>query len=983
MRHWLLCLALLTASSLAEAQAPLPDTLRASPLTVAQQQELNRRLTRLQSRFQTLASETELRDIAIRNIAMEIFGARPDLDFDSYVELIESGARELRTYISEARNRVETDPGASEIRRQALAAAEAGQLSEARRLYDQLISNNRSARQRQREAEDNARRLQREAEDLADAADLAESARLAYAASDFRSAAGRYAEAAELAPANAASQRLEYRREQAQSLYVLGERFGDPGDLRASVAVYRDLVLPLTPRDSNAYAWGATQDSLGSALSVLGERGDDEALSQAVTAYRSALEVRTRTGDPFGWAQTQVNLATTLVRRTEMGDSAAAREAVAALRGALSVWTLEGSPERWTTTMSNLGAVLTSLGQMGDRAALAEAIEIYREVSAHSDRVSDPRGWGIVQINLGRALNERADTGDRQAADEAIAAFHRALEVFTPEVDPHFRSTALHNLANTLGHKADLGDADAAAQAVAILREALSFRTRERDEAGWAALQNDLGIALYRTAAAGDASARTQSIDAFQAALSVTLGRDARASARTQTNLATTLLLQDDAQSVAEAIATYRASLAATPRADNPLGWALAQMGLADALYAKGRQGDDSALTEAVAAYRAAQSVFTPQFDGTRWASAQFDLGRALRVLASRAQRGQAADLDTEAVRELNRAFEIYTREAWPESWAATNFQIGLALRHRADEEEAAVKVETLRASVSALQQARDVYQSRNDASDIAVTQENLGHSLYALGFAVDRDERRVALRDAAAAFDAAAQLRPRETEAASWARTLRNKGLALRQLAYDLDGAERLAALRAAREAYTATADTPSRSQSPVPWAESQQRLASIWSDLGQHYESEEPRALDHALAAYRGALEELTVSAAPDQRSSALNGLCYALSFVGERAREPAAAERALAEGAQACLEALSLRPRERDAVGWAATQDSLGRVREMEGRRRGDPALYRAALEHYQTALAVFVSESVEDLEAETRANIARVDAALAVQ
>ena len=105
MRRWLFIgLAAVTLCALqpADAQGPVPSTIRSSSLTQTEEQELNRRLAMLQSQLEALAAETDLRESAVRNIAVEIFGARPDLDFQTYAGLIESGARELRVYITAA-----------------------------------------------------------------------------------------------------------------------------------------------------------------------------------------------------------------------------------------------------------------------------------------------------------------------------------------------------------------------------------------------------------------------------------------------------------------------------------------------------------------------------------------------------------------------------------------------------------------------------------------------------------------------------------------------------------------------------------------------------------------------------------------------------------------------------------------------------------------------------------------------------------------
>ena len=66
------------------AQSAVPDPMRSSTLTRTQEVELNRRLATLEQRLGALARETDLREVAVRNIAVEIFGARPDLDFETY-----------------------------------------------------------------------------------------------------------------------------------------------------------------------------------------------------------------------------------------------------------------------------------------------------------------------------------------------------------------------------------------------------------------------------------------------------------------------------------------------------------------------------------------------------------------------------------------------------------------------------------------------------------------------------------------------------------------------------------------------------------------------------------------------------------------------------------------------------------------------------------------------------------------------------------
>ena len=60
-------------------------------------------------------------------------------------------------------------------------------------------------------------------------------------------------------------------------------------------------------------AWAMTQNNLGTALQVLGARGDEAALRRAVAAYEAALEVFRRYDAPFYIAGTESNLARALL----------------------------------------------------------------------------------------------------------------------------------------------------------------------------------------------------------------------------------------------------------------------------------------------------------------------------------------------------------------------------------------------------------------------------------------------------------------------------------------------------------------------------------------------------------------------------------------------------------------------------------------------------------------------------------------------
>ena len=71
--------------------------------------------------------------------------------------------------------------------------------------------------------------------------------------------------------------------------------------------------MPIAPRDRFPLDWAGTQNNLGNALAMLGERESGTArLAEAVAAFRAALEVLTRHRVPLDWAKTQNNLGNAL-----------------------------------------------------------------------------------------------------------------------------------------------------------------------------------------------------------------------------------------------------------------------------------------------------------------------------------------------------------------------------------------------------------------------------------------------------------------------------------------------------------------------------------------------------------------------------------------------------------------------------------------------------------------------------------------------
>ena len=139
-----------------------------------------------------------------------------------------------------------------------------------------------------------------------------------------------------------------------------------------------------------------TQNNLANTLATQGSRTEGAKgtalLGEAVTAYRAALEVRTRADHPLDWATTQNNLANALSNqgsRTEGAKGAALlAEAVTTYSAALEVRTRTDHPLDWATTQENIAiAQLAIAGHdsctdpqaalLAARAAVDKALTIY------------------------------------------------------------------------------------------------------------------------------------------------------------------------------------------------------------------------------------------------------------------------------------------------------------------------------------------------------------------------------------------------------------------------------------------------------------------------------------------------------------------------------------------------------------------------------------------------------------------------------
>ncbi|MEL7468133.1 MAG: helix-turn-helix transcriptional regulator [Pseudomonadota bacterium] len=199
-----------------------------------------------------------------------------------------------------------------------------------------------------------------------------------------------------------------------------GQRFA--GHAPQALARLQRLNIEQTPKEEFPELWARANNNLAIALQEQGTRAEGEAgltlLADAVTAYRTALEVRTRDAMPVDWATTQNNLGNALQEQGIRAEGEAGltllSEAVTAFRAALEVQTREAMPVQWAVTNENVALAFEAMAAAEpDRAG-----EHLQSALIHVDRsleVFDPEH---MPFNFQKATRLREETQKKLAALE-------------------------------------------------------------------------------------------------------------------------------------------------------------------------------------------------------------------------------------------------------------------------------------------------------------------------------------------------------------------------------------------------------------------------------------------------------------------------------------------------------------------------------------------------------------------------------------
>jgi tetratricopeptide (TPR) repeat protein len=489
------------------------------------------RLRRIEECLTTLINRLGVPPEPLRAILEKLGEAGvPDDEIPARLDAKANELLELRAHLIRLRY---DRPDVAAVREKALALIDRGELDQAQRV---LNSGREAARGLREEA------TRSEAELLAYEAQI-DHLQLAYS-----EAAAKYAKAAALVAPFDRYGEWRFLLHQADALLSRGDEFGDNGALAIAIDIYRHAA-DLVSRADFPLDWAGTQNNLGNALELLGERKADTArLEAAVVASRNALKEFTRERVPLRWAGAQNNLGNALRALGELkNDTAQLKEAVVAYcealkeltrdgaprttragaqlnlsnafstisesqtgtsllkmavvasRKALKVFTRDGDPLRWAAAQHNLGISLQMLGKRErNTARLKRSVAAYRKALTVRTRERVPIDWAMTQNNLGNAhlVIGLLETGVAEF-DGAVAAYEKALTVYTCKHVPLLWAQAQYNLADaSYAWDEREGGTARLERAVAAYDQALKVYTPERVPLRSAIITGKQGVAL-------------------------------------------------------------------------------------------------------------------------------------------------------------------------------------------------------------------------------------------------------------------------------------------------------------------------------------------------------------------------------------------------------------------------------------------------------------------------------------------------------
>ncbi|MGW5852411.1 CHAT domain-containing protein [Streptomyces sp. NPDC055254] len=372
---------------------------------------------------------------------------------------------------------------------------------------------------------------------------------------------------------------------------------------------------------------------------------------------------------------------------------------LARLREALAANPYETAREGWVFLCAVLAEEVLAPRTNG-QIDTDEAVALLRAALAVPEAVE----LGVdleLRFNLGVAYARRREGDPVANAAEALALFEACLSEVTP-THPRYPAVAV-SLAQRLLDDADRTDRRGGIRrAIDLCRTALASLPDDAEASARADLLGMLAKLLPRQPTGDPARHIEEAIDAAHQALDLLDPvTDRRQRGDVHHNLAHLYrdrLSEGREANLWRAIEHYRASLAAQPKEEMPVDWAMSQTSLGVA-YSMMRGRDVEATQQlAVQAFMAALSVFTLEEHPGHWAHADFNLGVALGDHEVRAD-----PRPDSAIAHLTSCLQVFTEEASPREWALTQSFLGIMRVQTRVPEQLAAATDHFRAALRVL----------------------------------------------------------------------------------------------------------------------------------------------------------------------------------------------------------------------------------------------------------------------------------------
>ncbi len=540
------------------------------------------------------------------------------------------------------------------------------------------------------------------------------------------------------------------------------------------------------------------QNNLGNAYCERIREERAQNLEEAITYFKSALEVYTRKAFPEEWARSQMNLGTAYIERIRKKRAQNLEEAITCFKSALEVYTRKTFPEQWAMSQVNLAFAYCERIR-GKRAQnLEEAITFSKAALEVFTPELFPQQWAKTQVNLGMAYSQRLREERAQNLEEAIACYEAALKMYTYDTFPQYWATIQMNLGMAYKDRIKGERAQNLEKAIAFSKAALKVYTRKAFPFDWAKTQNNLAT-VYCERIRGER-----------------------------------------AQNLEEAITCSNKALEVFTYEAFPEQWAMSQMTLANA-YSERIQGKRAQnLEQAIIYYKTALKVYTHEAFPQYWGIVQQNLAAAYweRIWGERAQNLE------QAITYLNSALKIFTRDAFPQYWATIKMNLAAVYSDRIRGEQG----QNIEEAILYYQEALDVFTRKAFPHYWALTQNNLT-TAYLDRIRGDREQN---LEQAINCSNAALEIFKRQAFPTDWAKTKMNLGIAYGKR---IRG-DREQNLEQAIDCCEAALKVVTYKTFPQYWANIQHNLGNFYSDRIRGNKAEN---LEKAICCFQSALKKV----------------------------------------------------------------------------------------------------------------------------